>query len=104
MVPDELNVYLWRDGFHLFFPMRGKDHWRVVGILPPELRGRDDLTFDDVVPSLRDEAGAALALQGVHLVLDLPHPSPRAPRASATAAASCSATRRTSTARSARRA
>ena len=29
MVPGELNVYLWRDGFHLFFPMRGQDHWRV---------------------------------------------------------------------------
>src|SRR5438093_11098633 len=34
MVPDELNVYLWREGFHLFFPMRGKDRWRVIGILP----------------------------------------------------------------------
>ena len=34
MVPDEVNVYLWRKGFHLFFPMRGKDHWRIVGILP----------------------------------------------------------------------
>src|SRR5207253_2186356 len=30
MVPDELNVYLWREGFHLFFPMRGTDHWRLV--------------------------------------------------------------------------
>ena len=28
MVPDELNIYLWRQGFHLFFPMRGTDHWR----------------------------------------------------------------------------
>ena len=44
MVPDELNVYLWRDGFHLFFPMRGTDHWRIVGILPAALRGRDDVT------------------------------------------------------------
>lgn len=60
MVPDELNVYLWRKGFHLFFPMRGPDHWRVVGILPEQLRGRDDLTFDDVIPSVRGEAGAAL--------------------------------------------
>ena len=34
MVPDEVNVYLWRTGFHLLFPMRGKDHWRIVGILP----------------------------------------------------------------------
>jgi len=24
MVPEELNVYLLRDGFHLFFPMRGR--------------------------------------------------------------------------------
>jgi 2-polyprenyl-6-methoxyphenol hydroxylase-like FAD-dependent oxidoreductase len=63
MVPDELNVYFWRAGFHLFFPMRGTDHWRIVGIVPPELRGRDDLTLDDVIPSIRDEAGAAVALQ-----------------------------------------
>ena len=34
MVADQLNVYLWRNGFHLFFPMRGKDRWRVIGILP----------------------------------------------------------------------
>ena len=64
MVPDELNVYLWREGFHLFFPMRGTDHWRVVGILPRNLRGRDDLTFEDVVPSVRREAGAGLSFQG----------------------------------------
>ncbi len=64
MVPDELNVYLWREGFHLFFPMRGTDHWRVVGIVPPALRGRDDLTFDDVVPSVRKEAGSGLSFQG----------------------------------------
>jgi 2-polyprenyl-6-methoxyphenol hydroxylase-like FAD-dependent oxidoreductase len=63
MVPDELNVYFWRDGFHLFFPMRGTDHWRVVGIVPPELRGKDDLTLDDVIPSIREEAGAGVSLQ-----------------------------------------
>jgi 2-polyprenyl-6-methoxyphenol hydroxylase-like FAD-dependent oxidoreductase len=63
MVPDELNVYLWPKGFHLFFPMRGVDHWRVVGIVPPALRGRDDLTLDDVTPSIRKEAGSGLAFQ-----------------------------------------
>ena len=63
MVPDELNVYLWREGFHLFFPMRGANHWRIVGIVPPELRGRQDLAFDDVVPSVRKEAGSALSFQ-----------------------------------------
>ena len=63
MVPDELNVYLWRQGFHVFFPMRGTDHWRVVGILPPNLRGRDDLTFEDVAPSVRQVAGSGLSFQ-----------------------------------------
>ena len=63
MVPDEVNVYLWQDGFHLLFPMRGTDHWRIVGILPENLRDRDDVTFDDVVPSLQHEAGAELAFR-----------------------------------------
>ncbi|HEX7813382.1 MAG TPA: FAD-dependent oxidoreductase [Burkholderiales bacterium] len=60
MVPDEVNVYLLKEGFHLLFPMRGKDHWRVVGILPPELRNRPDLKFEEVIPALRTEAGSNL--------------------------------------------
>jgi 2-polyprenyl-6-methoxyphenol hydroxylase-like FAD-dependent oxidoreductase len=64
MVAGEVNVYLLRDGFHLLFPMRGTDHWRVIGILPESLRGREGATFDDVIPSLRHEAGAELAFQG----------------------------------------
>jgi 2-polyprenyl-6-methoxyphenol hydroxylase-like FAD-dependent oxidoreductase len=63
MVPDEINVYLWPDGFHLFFPMRGPDHWRVVGILPPALRGREDVSLDDVAPSIRKEAGSGLSFE-----------------------------------------
>jgi 2-polyprenyl-6-methoxyphenol hydroxylase-like FAD-dependent oxidoreductase len=64
MAPDELNVYLRRQGFHLFFPMRGTDHWRIVGIVPPALRGNPDLDLDDVIPSIREEVGAGLAFQG----------------------------------------
>ena len=63
MVADQVNVYLWRDGFHLFFPMRGQDHWRVVGILPKGLRDDRSVSFDDVVPSLTKEAGAELAFR-----------------------------------------
>src|SRR5207244_875365 len=63
MVPDELNVYLWPEGFHLFFPMRGADHWRLVAILPPTSRRRDDLTFDEVIPSVRQQAGTALSFE-----------------------------------------
>src|SRR6266702_4275934 len=63
MAPDILNVYLWRRGFHLLFPMRGSDHWRIVGILPPHLRGRDNLTFEETIPTLRHEVGSELSFQ-----------------------------------------
>jgi 2-polyprenyl-6-methoxyphenol hydroxylase-like FAD-dependent oxidoreductase len=61
MVPDELNVYLWQGGFHLFFPMPGKDRWRVIGILPRKLRDSDHVTFEELSPDIRREAGASLA-------------------------------------------
>ncbi len=63
MVPEQVNIYLWREGFHLLFPMRGKDHWRIVGIVPPQLRDTDKLNLDAVMPSLRKEAGANLAIR-----------------------------------------
>jgi len=63
MVPDEVNVYLWKSGFHLFFPMRGENHWRIVGILPPELRNKDNVDFDAVIPSVRGEAGSDLSFK-----------------------------------------
>ena len=63
MKPGELNVYLWQDGFHLFFPMRREDRWRVIGILPAGMRGRNDLTFNELVPALQQEAGANLVFK-----------------------------------------
>jgi len=63
MVQHELNAYLWKSGFHLFFPIRGKDRWRVIGILPECLRDKKDVTFSDVIPHVRNEAGAKLAFQ-----------------------------------------
>ncbi len=70
MAPGELNVYLLRSGFHLFFPMRGPkgdaNHWRVVGIVPAPLRDRDDLDFAAVAPSIRAEVGAALDFSDCH--------------------------------------
>jgi 2-polyprenyl-6-methoxyphenol hydroxylase-like FAD-dependent oxidoreductase len=63
MRPDELNIYLWQDGFHLFFPMRGNDRWRLIGILPKALRSRNDLRFEDLVPDVQREAGASLSFK-----------------------------------------
>jgi hypothetical protein len=63
MVPDELNVFLFRDGFHLFFPMRGLDRWRAIGIVPEHLRAKPGLAFDELVPAIRREVGANLAFR-----------------------------------------
>ncbi|MEP9389060.1 FAD-dependent oxidoreductase [Mesorhizobium sp. KR9-304] len=63
MAPDEINVYFWRSGFHLLFPMRGADHWRIVGIVPRELRDVENLDLDAIMPSLRKEAGASLSIR-----------------------------------------
>ncbi|HVE48849.1 MAG TPA: FAD-dependent monooxygenase [Casimicrobiaceae bacterium] len=63
MVPDELNVYLWREGFHLFFPMAGVNRWRVIGIIPQALREQRDLTFEALIPGLQAEAGATLTFE-----------------------------------------
>lgn len=59
MVPGELNIYLWPSGFHLFFPMRGEGHWRVVGIVPRDLRDRPQIQFRDVLPYIERELGDA---------------------------------------------
>jgi 2-polyprenyl-6-methoxyphenol hydroxylase-like FAD-dependent oxidoreductase len=63
MAADEVNVYLWHAGFHLFFPMRGRDHWRIVGIVPPQLRDKAGLEFADVMPSVQGQAGASLSIR-----------------------------------------
>jgi 2-polyprenyl-6-methoxyphenol hydroxylase-like FAD-dependent oxidoreductase len=63
MVPGELNVFLWRNGFHLVFPMHGNDRWRVIGILPPGLRGRDGLGFDELAPAIVRETGANISFR-----------------------------------------
>ncbi|MES2546427.1 MAG: FAD-dependent oxidoreductase [Pseudomonadota bacterium] len=60
MVPDELNAFLWHDGFHLFFPMAGKDRWRVIGILPKRLRNQDDVEFSELSPDIQQQAGIHL--------------------------------------------
>jgi 2-polyprenyl-6-methoxyphenol hydroxylase-like FAD-dependent oxidoreductase len=60
MVPNELNVFLWKKGFHLYFPMRGPDRWRVIGMLPPELTNKKEPTFEELVPALRQEGGSGL--------------------------------------------
>ena len=66
MVANELNVFLWRSGFHLYFPMKGTNRWRVIGILPNELAGRDGVAFEDLVPALLQVGGTGLSFTACH--------------------------------------
>ena len=43
--------------------MRGRDCWRVVGILPEHLSNRDNLEFASVAPSITQQVGASLTFQ-----------------------------------------
>jgi 2-polyprenyl-6-methoxyphenol hydroxylase-like FAD-dependent oxidoreductase len=45
-----INVSLGKGTFCLGFPVRREGMVRLIGILPPELAERDDLTYDDVRP------------------------------------------------------
>jgi 2-polyprenyl-6-methoxyphenol hydroxylase-like FAD-dependent oxidoreductase len=49
-----LYMYMIKKGFVLFFPMEGKGHYRIVGILP-EHDNKSDYSFDDVSPMIRKE-------------------------------------------------
>lgn len=66
MKKGDLNVFLWSKGFHLFFPMRGDNRWRVIGILPQHLREKNGVSFSDVVPELQQEAGRDLTFPVCH--------------------------------------
>lgn len=48
---DELFIFLIKKGFILFFPMEGKDHYRIIGILPDKT-GDDQFDFDDIKDSI----------------------------------------------------
>jgi len=74
MVPGELNVYLLRDGFHLFFPMRG----RPLGASSASCRSTSGKSRTSLSKKRsprcrrRPERSSPSALQ---LVFELPHPS-----------------------------
>jgi 2-polyprenyl-6-methoxyphenol hydroxylase-like FAD-dependent oxidoreductase len=49
---DLLHMYLSNKGFAAFFPMPEGNSFRIVGSLPDDLKGRDDLQLEDVLPQL----------------------------------------------------
>ncbi len=55
-VEGELSIWLGNQGFLGFFPMPGQDHYRIVGIVPPNLVERPELTFEDIRPEIERDS------------------------------------------------
>ena len=56
---DELFIFLIKKGFILFFPMEGKGHYRIIGILPDKT-GDEQLGFDDIKDSIIEQVKVPL--------------------------------------------
>ena len=50
-----LYMYMIKKGFILFFPMEGKGHYRIVGILPDHDSNVDAYKFSDIEPVIKRE-------------------------------------------------
>lgn len=45
---NELYMFMIKKGFILFFPMEGKGHYRIVGILPEGINADDEIKVEDI--------------------------------------------------------
>ena len=52
---DELFMFMIKRGFILFFPMEGKGHYRVIGILPEAKTINEQLQFADIENSIKQQ-------------------------------------------------
>ena len=53
----QLYLDLAPDGFYAFFPMVGEKRFRLVGSVPEELKGKEDITREDVQKLLDEHSG-----------------------------------------------
>jgi len=49
-----IELFLAKNGFAGFFPMPDKDTYRVIGKLPEQFEGREDVTVEEVLPALEN--------------------------------------------------
>ncbi len=55
---EDVNASLSARSFCLAFPVRSSGIFRLIGIIPEELAGREDLTFDDIRPYVKKQVDA----------------------------------------------
>jgi 2-polyprenyl-6-methoxyphenol hydroxylase-like FAD-dependent oxidoreductase len=47
---DYIKLHLTNEGFAGFFPTPDKNGFRIIGSLPPEFEGKDDIKLEDILP------------------------------------------------------
>jgi hypothetical protein len=62
---DELFMFLVKKGFVLFFPMEGKGHYRIVGIIPEKTGEDEAFTFEDIEGTLKTQIVTPVAFEEV---------------------------------------
>ena len=61
---DQLFIFLIKKGFILFFPMEGKDHYRVIGILPDK-KEDDRISFEDIEGFVQEQSKVPVSFDKV---------------------------------------
>jgi 2-polyprenyl-6-methoxyphenol hydroxylase-like FAD-dependent oxidoreductase len=52
---DELFMFVIEKGFLLFFPMKGRGNYRIVGILPEKTEGDKQIQFSDIARDIKEQ-------------------------------------------------
>lgn len=67
---DRVNLFLSKKGFNAFFPLPEAQCYRIVGQLPDEFSGKEDLTIEDILPYLNDITGTSIEIEQTNWVTD----------------------------------
>jgi 2-polyprenyl-6-methoxyphenol hydroxylase-like FAD-dependent oxidoreductase len=57
---DKLNFFVAPDTFNLFFPLKGKERFRAIGILPKQYYHQDEIDFDEVSSQVEKDTNLPL--------------------------------------------
>lgn len=60
---DELFMFMIKKGFILFFPMEGKGHYRIVGVLPDAEKTDQQFTFTDIENTIKQQVIVPLVFE-----------------------------------------
>jgi hypothetical protein len=62
----DLNLYLGKKTFIAFFPMKGKNRFRVLGILPDAFKEEKDVKFEDIQQHIQNQMEIPISFLDIH--------------------------------------